>query len=230
MMGTADMEAARMILPTNKPIRIDDETPAHRVTFKQPFLLGQTEITQQQWLNIMHTKPGPAAFWKTENWQKQPVVSISWKLAQDFIRKLNQLDSQFSYRLPTEAEWEYAARAGSNGQYPWPQEELEQYAWFIHNSGDQPQVVASLKANAFGLYDIIGNAWEWVDDWYAADRYQKAALNPSFQLAKGSKKIRRGGSYHCPLHMIRVAYRAADTPDTAYSVIGFRLLAESRKP
>jgi len=229
IMGTADLEAARMILPANKPIRIEDETPAHKVTFKHPFLLGKTEITQQQWLNIMHTRPGPAALWKTKHWQKQPVVSISWNLAQDFIRKLNQQDNQFSYRLPTEAEWEYAARAGSNEQYPWPQDELDQHAWFMHNSADQPHAVAQLKPNAFGLYDIIGNAWEWVDDWYAPNSYQKTALNPSFRPANGQKKIRRGGSYHCPLHMIRVAYRAADTPDTAYSVIGFRLIAEPRQ-
>jgi len=153
---------------------------------------------------------------------------VSWKDANRFIERLNQQSPDKHYRLPTEAEWEYAARAGSSGLRPFAKLAMDEYAWYLHSSNDELQAVALLKANAWGLHDMYGNAWEWVADWYSPTAYtQSTKINPQ-GAESGSKKIRRGGSYHCPPHLIRPAYRAADNPDKAYSVLGFRLVVEKK--
>ena len=229
-MGTADPGEAAMAMPDGSVDSVRDETPAHRVHFARPLLLGRTEVTQGQWLAVMENRPGPAANWQHEQWQVLPVVSVSWPMAQRFAEELGKLDPGHRYRLPTEAEWEYAARAGSEGLYPWPEDQLEQHAWFINNSGDQPHPVATREANAFGLHDMIGNVWEWTGDWYAADRYAQLSTvqpaNDPIGPQQGSKRVRRGGSFHCPLHMTRVGYRAPDAPGSRYSVLGLRVVAE----
>jgi len=127
---------------------------------------------------------------------------------------------------PSEAEWEYAARAGREGLRPVPVEQLGDYAWYIDNSGDELHPVATRKPNPWGLYDLYGNVWEWLQDWYAPDQYAHSErINPQGP-EQGDKKTRRGGSYHCPLHLVRPGYRSADKPDVRYSVVGFRLVAE----
>lgn len=228
VMGTADLEAVLIDTPESDIAQIQDESPAHTVVISKPFYLGTTEVTQQQWLKMMENRPGPDALWQRENWQVLPVVSVSWWMAERFVEELNRNDAKYQYRLPTEAEWEYAARAGSTGLRPWPVDQLEDYARFINNSNDQSQPVASRKPNAFGLFDMIGNAWEWTADWYAADSYSVAPRRDPQGPGQGTKKIRRGGSYHCPLHMTRVGYRAADNPGKRYSVLGFRVVAQAR--
>ena len=229
-MGTADLEEAAMTHPDGNADSIRDESPAHRVRFDQAFYLGRSEVTQGQWLAVMENRPGPAENWQRPDWRELPVVGISWPMADRFNQELGKLDPGHRYRLPSEAEWEYAARAGSSELYPWPQDQLEQHAWFINNSADQPHPVATLAANAFGLYDIIGNVWEWTADWYAADSYANAATNnPASNPtgpSQGSKRVRRGGSFHCPLQLTRVGYRAPDDPDARYSVLGLRVIAE----
>jgi len=227
-MGTADLGEAVMLQPEPKPGKIRDETPQHRVRISQPFYLGRTEVTQGQWQEVMGTRPGPEAYWARDDWRRLPVVSVSWTMAQRFIDKLNARDEDWRYRLPTEAEWEYAARGGTEGLWPWPQRELEAHAWFINNSGDRPHPVASLEPNGFGLYDMTGNVWEWTADWYRPDAYTEGLRIDPAGPDTGQNRVRRGGSYHCPLHLTRVARRSANAPDTAYSVIGFRLVAEPR--
>ena len=228
VMGTADLAEAIADLPDPKAAMIKDETPAHTVIFKQPFQLSQTEVTQEVWFKIMQTKPGPAEHWQNKNWQQLPVVSVSWTNANRFIDKLNQQSKALHYRLPTEAEWEYAARAGNTELRPFSKLEMDEYAWYLLSSNDEIQPVAQLKANDWGLHDMYGNAWEWVADWYSPNAY-KNPINVNPQGPKqGTKRVRRGGSYHCPPHLIRPAYRAADAPDKAYSVLGFRLIVESR--
>ncbi len=203
-----------------------DEQPFHEVRISQPFLLGQTEVTQSQWLKIMENRPGPAEYWQRSDWQDLPVVSVSWNMAERFTEELGKLDPDYSYRLPTEAEWEYASRAGKPGLRPMPKNKLQAYAWFIANSGDQPQPVATRQANSFGLYDMFGNAWEWVADWYAPNSYGNgASRDDPVGPAEGHARVRRGGSYHCPLFQTRPGYRAANTPDTRYSVISLRVVA-----
>ncbi|MEN8207110.1 MAG: formylglycine-generating enzyme family protein [Pseudomonadota bacterium] len=228
-MGTAAVEAARMEFPEPKPDDVLDETPTHTVRITQPFYLGETEVTQAVWFRVMENKPGDVDFWEREDWATLPMATASWYMAQRFVEELNKLDTHYRYRLPTEAEWEYAARAGSTGLRPMPEEKLERYAWFINNSGDQPQPVASREANAFGLYDMLGNVWEWVADWYAADTYATSPRDDPAGPAEGFARVRRGGSYHCPIHLLRPGYRAANKPGIAYSVQGFRVVAIERK-
>jgi sulfatase modifying factor 1 len=227
-MGTAEVESARMEFPELKADDVLDETPAHPVTLSQDFYLGTTEVTQGVWFRVMENKPGPEAFWEMQDWQQRPMASSSWYMAARFVEELNKLDSDYRYRLPSEAEWEYAARAGSTGLRPMPIENLDEYAWFINNSGDEPQVVATRKSNAFGVYDMLGNVWEWVDDWYGANSYAQVLAADPAGPAEGFAKVRRGGSYHCPVHLLRPGYRAANKPGVAYEVNGFRVIAEPR--
>ncbi len=228
VMGTFDLTEAIADLPDPKAAMIKDETPAHTVIFEKPFQLSQTEVTQEVWFKIMQTKPGPVEHWQKKNWQQLPVVSVSWTDVNRFIDKLNQQSNALQYRLPTEAEWEYAARAGSTELRPFSKLEMDEYAWYRLSSNGEIQPVAQLKANDWGLHDMYGNAWEWVADWYNPDTYKNSVkVNPQGPN-QGTKRVRRGGSYHCPPHLIRPAYRAADAPDKAYSVLGFRLIVESR--
>jgi len=206
-MGTTDLSAAIADLPES-----------------------QTPVTQRLWLDVMGTKPGPKFHWAYDDWQRRPVVDVTWYDAGRFIDKLNQNSSDKRYRLPTEAEWEYAARAGSTGLRPFSRLAMDEYAWFIHNSNDEVQAVAQLESNAWGLYDMYGNIWEWVSDWYSPTTYTEATrINPQGP-EKGIKKVRRGGSFHCPPHLIRSAYRATNTPNKSYSVMGFRLVSEEKQP
>lgn len=228
-MGTIDAGEARMEIPEPQPGDVLDETPPHTVRITRPFYLGTTPVTQGAWYRVMENRPGPAEFWQREDWEQRPMAAASWFMAARFVEELNKLDSDYRYRLPTEAEWEYAARAGSQGLRPMPVDELEDYAWFINNSGDIPQAVASRKPNAFGLYDMLGNVWEWVADWYAADSYASSAKDDPVGPAEGLSKVRRGGSYHCPQHLLRPGYRAVGKPGTAYEVNGFRIIAEPRQ-
>jgi formylglycine-generating enzyme required for sulfatase activity len=151
---------------------------------------------------------------------------VSWQDVQAFIESLSRRDPAYDYRLPTEAEWEYAARAGTEGNRPISEHELPEHAWFIANSGDNPHPVATRKPNAWGLYDMLGNAWEWTADWYAPQTYGQADRVDPTGPEDGRSRVRRGGSYHCPLWQTRPGYRQANTPETRYSVLGFRLVAE----
>lgn len=227
VMGATDEEAALFELPDGDPALIADERPPHRVRIGHGFELSRTEITQGQWLDLMGTRPGPAGHWKGPGWRDLPLVSVTWFDAQRFVAALNRREKTARYRLPTEAEWEYAARAGAPGNRPFPAEELGRHAWHLANSGDRPQPVGRLAANAWGLHDMLGNAWEWVADRYRPDYYADSPASDPPGPQTGQRRVRRGGSYHCAPHLVRVNYRAADTPDTRYSVIGFRVLRES---
>ena len=222
-----DLDKVLFEMEESDIIQIKDEAPRHPVKISKGFWLGRTEITQAQWLQVMQTKPGPAEFWNRPDWKTLPVVSTSWNMAQQFIAKLSKLDKRYRYRLPTEAEWEYAARAGSNDLRPVPLEQLAEYAWMLKNSGDVQHPVATRKANAFGLYDMLGNAWEWVDDRHS-DYTTSRKIDPLGP--KNSKRpIRRGGSYHCPLYQMRPAFRTPDPhQDIQYTVTGFRVVASEK--
>ncbi|MCB1724902.1 MAG: formylglycine-generating enzyme family protein [Gammaproteobacteria bacterium] len=233
-MGTVDLDVARAEYPDPGKADIGDETPAHAVRLSHATLMAVTEVTQEQWLRVMHNKPGPAEYWRRDDWARLPVVGVDWFMAQRFTEELGKLDDTFDYRLPTEAEWEYAARGGTDTLRPVDVEDLQHYAWYIDNSGDAPHPVASREPNAFGLYDMLGNAWEWVADRYARDTYRLDADGPSPALdprgpGSGESRVRRGGSYHCPQRLVRPGYRTADTPDKAYSVLGFRVVAVPRR-
>ena len=229
MMGTTALREAVAEMPEPDPSMIWDEAPQHKVIFDRDFYIGTTEVTQKQWLDIMNTRPGPDSHWNHADWEKLPVTGVSWHDVQSFIAELNAKSDIYEYRLPTEAEWEYAARANTTGLRPFPLDELDQHAWYIKTSNDEIQPVATKQANAWGLHDMLGNAWEWVADWYSPQTYRNSRTENPQGPEQGTKKIRRGGSYHCPAHLVRPGYRSADTPDKAYSVLGFRLIIEARQ-
>ncbi len=225
-MGTEDLDALAFELPSGDFSQVKDETPSHVVSITSAFYMANTEVTQGQWFELMGTRPGPTENWQHPDWARLPVVSVTWFMAKNFIKRLNEREPARHYRLPTEAEWEYSARAGTRGIRSFPVEELALHAWFIESSGDSPQPVAYLLPNAWGLFDVYGNAWEWVADRYQPDYYAGSVrLDPQGPTV-GAKRVRRGGSYHCKSHMVRPGYRAADAPDKRYSVLGFRVLLE----
>ena len=145
-----DLDTVLFEMETPDPLQLNDESPQHLVKISKAYWLGQTEVTQAQWLSVMHTRPGPAENWKQADWKLLPVVSTSWNMAQAFVTKLSKLDKKYNYRLPSEAEWEYAARAGSNELRPVAVDKLDEYAWSLKNSGDIPHPVATRKVSAFG--------------------------------------------------------------------------------
>jgi formylglycine-generating enzyme required for sulfatase activity len=225
-MGSAPDELDKVLFEMEEAdlIQIKDEAPRHAVKISQGFWMGRTEVTQEQWLQVMKTRTDAAEYWGRPDWKNLPVVSTSWRMAQQFVAKLSQLDKRYNYRLPTEAEWEYAARAGSNDTRPMPIEQLQEHAWMLSNSGDVPHPVATRKPNAFGLYDTLGNAWEWVDDRYS--EYTPARRIDPAGPKRGKLPIRRGGSYHCPLYQMRPAFRVPNPHlDIKYTVTGFRVVA-----
>lgn len=225
VMGTHDIDEVLFEHPNPGKADVLDETPAHKVTLSNAFWMGQTEVTQSVWLQVMENRPGPEEFWQRDDWRDLPVTGINWFMAKRFVEELSKMDKSFDYRLPTEAEWEYAARAGDTGMRPVEADEMVEHAWYIHNSGDKPQPVATRQANAFGLYDMFGNVWEWLEDVYVREIYQSE--NRVDPLGQGDivLRVRRGGSYHCPQHMMRFALRSADKPGNAYSVLGLRVIA-----
>ncbi len=163
----------------------DDDERQHQVTISRPFYLQTTEVTQGQWQKVMGSNP--AHFNKCG--KDCPVESVSWNDAQEFIRKLNQMEKTDTYRLPTEAEWEWACRAKSTGRFSFGDSEagLKDYAWFDKNSAAKTQPVGQLKPNAWGLYDMHGNVWEWCRDWYG--RYPAGPVTDPKGPVKGSPGV-----------------------------------------
>ena len=154
----------------------DHETPRHFVEFSKAFFMGKYEVTQVQWSAIMDNNPSE---FKDD---VRPVERVSWNDVQAFILKLNTKEETNKYRLPTEAEWEYAARAGSEGSYTFGSDTniLSQYAWYRNNSGGEPHPVGQLNPNAWGLYDMHGNVHEWCQDWFDRKYYSQSPSNCSF--------------------------------------------------
>ena len=198
--------------------------PVHRVTIKNGFYMGKYEVTQAQWQAVMGNNPSR---FKTCG-SNCPVDSVSWNDAQNFIKKLNETTDGFEYRLPSEAEWEYACRAGTRGDYY--AADLNSIAWYVANSDKKTHPVGGKNPNAFGLYDMSGNVWEWCQDWYHGN-YQGAPSDGSAWLggAKRQYPVVRGGSwYDLPLYL-GTAYRHFHLQtDDRSSVFGVRVVALSQ--
>ena len=190
----------------------DRERPVHPVTLSS-FYIGKYEVTQGQWLAVMGDNP--SHFKKGDNY---PVEQVSWDDCQEFIQKLNQLTGK-RYRLPTEAEWEYAARGGTSGdRYG----NIEDIAWYDDNSGGSTQPVGVKQPNAYGLYDMLGNVWEWCQDWKGP--YTSGAKTNPTGPSSGSYRVLRGGSWRNSASRVRAPNRHGHTPDNRYnSNLGFRL-------
>lgn len=192
-----------------------DEKPIHEVTLNG-FAIGQTEVTQDLWTAVMGNNPSEF------KGAKLPVENVSWNDCQTFIQKLNQLTGQ-QFRLPTEAEWEYAARGGnqSKGYKYSGSDNISEVAWFINNSDVKTHVVAVKAPNELGIYDMSGNVSEWCQDWYG-DYSSKSVSNPTGPDS-GEKRVYRGGSYSHSDFIITVAYRFCWKPETVLYSLGFRL-------
>lgn len=197
---------------------LSHERPVHNVTITRPFYLQRTEVTQAQWQAVMGSNPsfftacGPAC----------PVERVSWVDVQQFITKLNQMNPGVTYRLPTEAEWEYAARAGTTGDYG-GNGILNDMGWWSGNSGGRTQPVARKLPNAAGLHDMHGNVWEWVQDWYSASYYSASPAQDPPGPATGSSRVLRGGSWNHSASNLRSAFRTLDSPSLRNNHVGFRL-------
>jgi len=206
MMGSPDSEAGRD----------SDEGPQHQVTISKAFELQTTEVTQSQWESVMGSNP---SYFKGSD---LPVEQVSWDDAQEFITKLNAKNDGYRYRLPTEAEWEYAARAGTTGAYAG---DLDAMAWYAQNSGPTTHPVGTKAPNAWGLYDMHGNVWEWVQDWYGD--YSTSAVTDPVGPSLGSGRVLRGGDWYSYSQYCRSANRYNDSPAIRGSNLGLRLLRTS---
>ncbi len=195
----------------------DDEKPAHQVTLSS-FSIGQTEVTQALWEAVLASNPSVS---KGHN---RPVESVSWKDCQKFIQKLNKLTGQ-RFRLPTEAEWEYAARGGnkSKGYMYSGSNDLGSVAWYDDNSGRSTHDVATKAPNELGLYDMSGNVYEWCQDWYDFGYYKKSPSGNPSGPPSGSNRVLRGGSWCYNVTSCRVANRYYYAPAFRFNYMGFRL-------
>ncbi len=200
-------------------VRHNDETQ-HWVTLTRGFYMQTTEVTQGQWKAVMGRNP---SHFKSCG-DDCPVEQVSWNDAQKFIRKLNQREGGNKYRLPTEAEWEYAARAGSTARFYFGDDErrLGEYAWYNENS-EKTHPVGQKKPNDWGLYDMYGNVWEWCQDWHGT--YPSGSVTDPTGPSNGSYRVYRGGCYVSFLPWgVRSADRYANSRRHRAPGVGFRLL------
>lgn len=201
--------------------------PVHEVRLQEPFYIGTYEVTQKQWEEVMGSNPSN---FKGDD---LPVESISWNEVQEFIDKLNKMEGTTKYRLPTEAEWEYAAGAGTTTLYSFGEIDEEEgpflgdYAWYEGNSYEKTHNVGEKLANPWGLYDVHGNVWEYVQDSWV-DSYKGAYEDgKAVEKGEGSLRIARGGGYSSKENALYTAYRRKQDPRDGDSSIGFRLAMNS---
>ncbi|MFC1821630.1 formylglycine-generating enzyme family protein [Thermodesulfobacteriota bacterium] len=220
--------------PPDEPHRNLDEFQ-HKVTITKPFYLQTTEVTLKQWRAVI----GRKIFGRRKGKGNQPVVKVSWHDCAQFIKKLNKLN-EGRYRLPSEAEWEYAARAGSQDAYHWGKKldcskaayslnsnkdsECIKYAQSRGLKEDSPVPVKSYPPNAWGLYDMHGNVWEWCQDWFG--EYPQAAVVDPRGPDSGDLRVRRGGSWFKHGWLCRSANRNKGHSASKYDTLGFRVLLE----
>ena len=198
-----------------------DQKPQHRVRITRPFYLGKYLVTQEQWQAVMGNNPsqfrGP----------KSPVENVSWDDCRQFLDKLNAKSplGEGKFQLPTEAQWEYACRAGSTTRYFFGVEEtsLDDYAWYEENSHGHTHPVGDKRPNAWGLYDMHGNAWEWCQDWYGRNYYAASPAADPVGPVTGTDRVGRGGDWDGAAKHCRSAYRVSFVPAGRSNRVGFRV-------
>ena len=195
-----------------------NEKPIHEVCIDD-FYIGKYEVTQKQWREIMGSNPS-----RFSNCDNCPVENVSWNDVQEFIKKLNQKTGQ-NYCLPTEAEWEYAARGGNkSNDYKYSgSNNIGEVAWYLENAGKITHTVGTKRANDLGIYDMSGNVWEWCSDWYGSNYYKNSPHNNPQGPSSGTDRVFRGGSWNSRVEYCRVADRLHWTPDNGSYNLGFRL-------
>jgi len=203
--------------------RDDDEGPVHTVEL-DGFWMGKTEVTQAQYERITGSNPS------SSKGSRNPVETVSWNKATAFCEKLSQKTGNH-FTLPTEAQWEYACRAGSSARYCFGDSDstLGDYAWYSSNSGHQTYPVGQKRTNRFGLYDMHGNVWEWCRDWYAEDYYSSSPRKNPENTTPGEDRVLRGGSRGYHKEFCRSAYRVWGSPSYTHSGFGFRVVSVSRR-
>jgi formylglycine-generating enzyme required for sulfatase activity len=202
-------------------IASDREPPLHPVTLTRPFLLGRTPVTQAQWAAVMGRNP--SAFQGPD----RPVENVSWDDCQGFLARLGEAGAG-AFRLPTEAEWEHACRAGGAGRFCFGDDEalLEDYAWTSANAGGQTQPVGLKRPNAWGLHDLHGNVWEWCQDWW--DEYPPGeAIDPAGPAAGFmGARVFRGGCWRGGPDFAASAHRGGRGPAYRGPILGLRVVFE----
>ena len=193
-----------------------DEKPVHQVTLTNDYYMGKYEVTQALWQAVMGSNPSN---FKGDN---LPVETVNWNDCQEFISKLNSLTGR-KFRLPTEAEWEYAARGGkkSRGYQYSGSRKISDVAWYEGNSRSKTHPVGRKQANELGIYDMSGNVWEWCSDWYGS--YSSSSQTNPMGSDSGAKRVRRGGSWCYIARICRSSYRYGDAPDCRGLYLGLRL-------
>lgn len=214
--------------PDDESDRFENEGPQHRVRITKPFYVGITEVTQGEWFTVMKTKPWEGQVFVKEG-DRYPATHVSWDDAVEYSRKLSALEGK-GYRLPTEAEWEYACRGGKSTAYSFGNDasQLSTYAWWggIDGKGSAKteryaHEVGGKQSNPIGLYDMHGNVYEWCSDWYESYR-GTSAVDPKGPLT-GSYRVLRGGGWSYPAWCCRSAFRLYNFPSRRFNSLGFRL-------
>ena len=202
----------------------NDEKPPHQVTITKGFWIGQTEVTVGAYKRFAAAtgKAMPPAPDFNPGWsnEQMPIVNVAWEDAQEYC-------TWAGGRLPTEAEWEYAARAGSTEARYGP---LDEVAWYGKNSEGARHQVGEKRANGFGLYDMLGNVWEWVNDWYDENYYQNSPSQDPTGPASGQERVLRGGSWNSSPRFVRVSFRIGHRPSFVAVTYGFRCGGEVFAP
>ena len=196
-----------------------EEMPPHRVTISKGFWIGQTEVTVEAYEQFAGLASGTSdgatsTHHPAEADRSMPIVVVTWDEAHDFC-------NWEGGRLPTEAEWEYAARGGdSNARYG----ALDQIAWYQKNSNNRTHPVSQKPANGFGLFDVLGNAWEWVSDWYDGTYYSKSPSADPTGPESGAMHVLRGGSWMNTANLLRVSDRGRSNADLRFNYFGIRCI------
>lgn len=199
----------------------DNEKPVHQVKISQAFWMQTTEVTQMQWMALMGNNPS-----RFYTCYQCPVERVSWSQVQSFIKKLNnQMKDGSTYRLPTEAEWDYAARGGTTGDYV-GNLDLDSMVWYSKNSGSKTHPVGTKSANGWGLYDMYGNVWEWVEDRYG--KYPSGSVTDPKGGTASSYRVFRGGSWTNSGSTLRSEFRGFNSPENRSDLLGFRLVRDPK--
>ena len=234
----------RMGSPESEPGRRPDEGPVRDITISNPFFMSATEVTNGQFLRVVGRNPSKAAGIAHRS-EHMPVDSVTWEEANDFCRKLTEKErgqpwmrKGWEYRLPTEAEWEYACRSGTETPTAFGERMVFGTQAVFRPTGDDPlevggdpfkplrfgQEVGKAEANKFGLHDMHGNVAEWCADWYKSEAYKEAARDNPTGPADGDKRVVRGGSFREPASAARSAARAGVRPTERLDTVGFRVV------
>jgi formylglycine-generating enzyme required for sulfatase activity len=196
-----------------------DESPVHEVCV-DGFWIGMYEVTQEEWRKVMGSNPS-----KYKKNDSYPVENISWDDARELIRKLNaESKENYGFRLPTEAEWEYACRSGGKDEKYSGGSSVDSVAWYSGNSRISPHAVGARSPNGLGIYDMSGNVWEWVEDTYGNDTYGEHQRNNPINSSAGAHRVYRGGSWYFDARYARCSFRYHYPPGSHSVDLGFRLV------